>query len=40
MDGKAFRADFPIFEIEKSMYLDNAATSQKPKCVLEAEYGF
>ena len=40
MDGKSFRADFPILQIEKSMYLDNAATSQKPKCVMDAEYGF
>lgn len=40
MDGKLYRADFPIFQIEKSMYLDNAATSQKPQCVIDAEYDF
>lgn len=29
------RKDFSIFESENIAYLDNAATSQKPKCVLE-----
>ena len=30
------RKDFSIFENENIAYLDNAATSQKPKCVLDA----
>ena len=31
------RKDFPFFENNPSLaYLDNGATSQRPKCVLEA----
>jgi len=40
MDGKLFRADFPLLENENSIYLDSAATSQKPMCVIEAERDF
>ncbi len=42
--GKSCRKDFPIFSRKvnnkRLAYLDSAATSQKPKCVLEAEAGF
>lgn len=35
-EEKDFRKDFPIFQQEKELiYLDNAATSQRPACVLE-----
>ncbi len=40
---EAFRAEFPIFErngIGDLAYLDNAATTQKPQAVLEAEHYF
>lgn len=40
MDGKKIRADFPILSREvygrPLVYLDNAATTQKPLCVLDA----
>ena len=40
-EEKDFRKDFPIFQQEKELiYLDNAATSQRPACVLEAERNF
>ena len=40
-EEKDFRKDFPIFQQEKELiYLDNAATSQRPACVLEAEINF
>lgn len=36
-----YRADFPIFRQNRPLiYLDNAATSQRPACVLEAERDF
>lgn len=36
-----YRADFPIFRKNRPLiYLDNAATSQRPACVLEAERDF
>lgn len=35
-----FKKDFPIFENTQIIYLDSAATSQKPKCVLEAMRSF
>lgn len=43
--GAEIRKDFPIFNIlsengEPIIYLDNAATSQKPYCVIEAERKF
>lgn len=31
------RADFPIFSHRETVYLDSAATTQKPRCVLEAQ---
>lgn len=31
------RADFPLIAGSKGVYLDNAATTQKPRCVIEAE---
>lgn len=34
------RADFPLLQTEKTFYLDNAATSQRPVCVMEAERAF
>ncbi|WP_455618216.1 aminotransferase class V-fold PLP-dependent enzyme [Eisenbergiella sp.] len=38
---KEIRRDFPIFgRGEPLIYLDNAATSQRPACVLEAERSF
>jgi len=36
MDVKTIRKDFPILNDERIIYFDNAATSQRPKCVLEA----
>lgn len=41
LDAKKIRRDFPIFSREKKLaYLDNAATTQKPECVIEAEAEF
>lgn len=34
------RKDFPLLENRRVIYLDTAATSQKPTCVLEAEREF
>lgn len=40
-EEKDFRKDFSIFQQKKELiYLDNAATSQRPACVLEAERNF
>ncbi|MCI0399050.1 MAG: cysteine desulfurase [Chloroflexi bacterium] len=41
LDAKAIQADFPILQVEAHpgvplVYLDNAATSQKPRAVIEA----
>lgn len=40
MDARALRSEFPILDQEIGghplVYLDNAATSQKPRCVIEA----
>ena len=33
---KSFKRDFPIFKNQKLVYLDSAATSQKPQIVLDA----
>ena len=33
--AEAVRKDFPILT-ERTAYLDNAATTQKPRCVIEA----
>ena len=37
MSSRDYRKDFPLLLNEKTIYLDNAATSQKPACVIEAE---
>ena len=34
------RADFPIISGDAGVYLDSAATTQKPRCVIEAETRF
>ena len=40
MSSNALREDFPLLNSEKTIYLDNAATSQKPSSVIEAEKNF
>ncbi|MBR5377230.1 MAG: SufS family cysteine desulfurase [Lachnospiraceae bacterium] len=40
MTDNKYRADFPIFEKHPCVYLDSAATAQRPKCVIEAEKEF
>lgn len=35
-----FKNDFPLFKDRDVIYLDNAATAQKPACVIEAEKEF
>ena len=35
-----YRKDFPLLLEEKVAYLDNAATAQRPVCVMEAEKKF
>lgn len=41
MDVKRIRKDFPLLSAQEgAVYLDSAATSQKPACVLEAERNF
>lgn len=41
MDVKWIRKDFPLLSAQEgAVYLDSAATSQKPACVLEAERTF
>ncbi len=40
MSSNALREDFPLLNSEKTIYLDNAATSQKPSSVIEAERNF
>lgn len=37
MTIQKIREQFPLFTYDNSIYLDNAATSQKPSCVLDAE---
>ena len=32
-----FRKDFPLLQQNKIAYLDNAATAQRPQCVIDAE---
>ena len=36
LDVAAIRKDFPFFESTDLIYLDNSATSQRPKVVLDA----
>ena len=33
---KKIRQDFPVLRDRETVYLDNAATSQKPQCVIDA----
>ena len=35
-----YKTDFPIFAQDKTVYIDNAATAQRPACVLDAERNF
>lgn len=35
-----YRADFPLLQRQNIAYLDNAATAQRPQCVLDAERTF
>lgn len=35
-----YRADFPLIAKENTIYIDNAATSQRPQCVIDAENDF
>ena len=35
-----YRKDFPLLLEEKAAYLDNAATAQRPVCVMEARKSF
>lgn len=37
---KDYRSDFPIFNGSDVIYFDNAATTQRPKCVIEAMKSF
>ena len=36
MDINEIRAQFPLITKQNIAYLDNAATSQKPQCVIDA----
>ena len=40
MRDLSYRKDFPLLNKERTIYLDNAATTQRPKCVLAAESDF
>ncbi|MCR5650929.1 MAG: SufS family cysteine desulfurase [Lachnospiraceae bacterium] len=40
MTDNKYRADFPIFEKHPCVYLDSAATAQRPRVVIEAEKEF
>ena len=40
MDVSKIREDFPLLKNRDIIYLDNAATSQKPAAVLDAEKRF
>lgn len=40
MNVTEVRKDFPFFQDQPLAYLDNSATSQNPKCVMDAEYQF
>ena len=37
---KDYKADFPLLMQDPTIYIDNAATTQRPKCVLDAEREF
>ena len=38
--ANAYRDDFPLLKSQDVAYLDNAATAQRPQCVLDAEREF
>ena len=40
MSSNPYRKDFPLLENNKVIYLDNAATSQRPEAVIQAEAQF
>ena len=40
MSKSVYRADFPLLESSNVIYMDNAATSQRPQVVLDAMNGF
>ena len=35
--SRNYRDDFPLIKNNDRIYIDNAATSQKPECVIKAE---
>lgn len=39
-EGNSYRKDFPIFKDSDVVYFDNAATTQRPQCVLDAMASF
>ena len=39
-DVADYRKDFPILQNRDTVYIDNAATSQRPQCVIDAENDF
>ena len=40
MSSNPYRKDFPIFVNSPCVYLDSAATAQRPQCVIDAEKNF
>lgn len=40
MIEKNYKEDFPLLQTNKTIYIDNAATAQKPAVVIEAEKRF
>ena len=40
MIEKNYKEDFPLLHTNKTIYIDNAATAQKPAVVIEAEKRF
>ena len=39
-DRNPYRENFPLLKENPVIYLDSAATAQKPSCVLQAERDF
>ena len=37
---QGYKTDFPLLMQDKTVYIDNAATAQRPKCVIDAEKDF
>lgn len=37
---QGYKGDFPLLMQDKTVYIDNAATAQRPKCVIDAEKDF